>query len=296
MPVRLVLTPTMLPCAVSPPPAAAWGRALVIVRSIVLVAFLSAVWAVTPSASATTPGAGARCRITAHRGNTGVPQTTATENGLTAYHRAVAARADYLETDVSATSNDYPMLMHDATLDRTTNGTGTLRSKTAAQVSALRLNDGSRVPYVAGLLAYAQQTNRTVLLELKAVGGSLWWSRVVKAIRTYGTDRVIVQSFHQTRLDKMHSLLPTVRLALTTDHQVSVLTARKYGTLLLAYPALTAEYATTLGDVAVHPWVENSANAAWSRDMGHFDSVLTDRVTAAVAYRSTNSACMQASP
>ena len=267
-----------------------------IVRTILLVLFLSAVWAVTPSASATTPGEGALCRITAHRGNTGVPQTTATENGLTAFHRAVAAGADYLETDVSATANDYPMLMHDATVDRTTNGTGTLRSKTDAQIRALRLNDGSRVPYVAGLLAYAQRTNRTVLLELKAVGGSVWWSRVVNAIRTYGTDRVIVQSFQQTRLDKLHSLLPPVRLALTTDHQVSVSTARKYGTLLLAYPALTTDYATALGDVAVHPWVENTADAAWSRDMGHVDSVLTDRVTAAVAYRVTDSACVQASP
>jgi glycerophosphoryl diester phosphodiesterase len=225
-----------------------------------------------------------------------LPQTTATENGLTAFHRAVAAGADYLETDVSATANDYPMLMHDATVGRTTDGTGTLRSKTAAQVRALRLNDGSRVSYVAGLLAYAQQTNRTVLLELKAVGGSVWWSRVVTAIRTYGTDRVIVQSFHQTRLDKMHSLLPTVPMALTTDHQVSASTARKYGTLLLAYPALTADYATALDDLAVHPWVENTAAAAWSRDMGHVDSVLTDRVTAAVAYRATNSACVQASP
>jgi glycerophosphoryl diester phosphodiesterase len=268
----------------------------VIGRTIVLVLFLSAGWAVTPSASATTPGVGPLCRVTAHRGNTGVPQTTATENGLTAFHRAVAAGADYLETDVSATANDYPMLMHDATVDRTTDGTGTLRSKTAAQVRAMRLNDGSRVPYVAGLLAYAKLTNRTVMLELKAVGGSVWWSRVVNAIRTYGIGRVIVQSFHQTRLDRMHSLLPTVRLALTTDHQVSVSTARKYGTLLIAYPALTADYAAALGDVAVHPWVENSPGAAWSRDMGHVDSVLTDGLTAAVAYRSTNPACVRASP
>ena len=248
-----------------------------IVRTILLVLFSSAVWAVAPSASATTPGEGALCRITAHRGNTGVPQNTATENGLTAFHRAVAAGADYLETDVSATANDYPMLMHDATVDRTTNGTGTVRSKTAAQVRALRLNDGSRVPYIAGLLAYARETNRTALLEFKAVGGSAWWTRVVNAIRTYGTDRVIVQSFHQTRLDKLHALLPAAGLALTTDHQVPVSTARKYGILLPAYPALTADYASALGDVAVHPWVENTAGAAWSRDMGHVDSVLTDR-------------------
>ena len=100
------------------------------------------------------------------------------------------------------------MLMHDATVDRTTNGTGTLRSKTAAQVRALRLNDGSRVPYIAGLLAYARETNRTALLEFKAVGGSAWWTRVVNAIRTYGTDRVIVQSFHQTRLGQAARIAP----------------------------------------------------------------------------------------
>ena len=72
-------------------------------------------------------------------------------------------------------------------------------------------------------------------------------------------------------------MLPAAGLALTTDHQVPVSTARKYGILLPAYPALTADNASALGDVAVHPWVENSAGAAWSRDMGHVESVLTDR-------------------
>jgi glycerophosphoryl diester phosphodiesterase len=186
------------------------------------------------------------------------------------------------------------MLMHDATVDRTTDGTGSVRSKTAAQVRALRLDDGSQVPYVSGLLAYAQQSNRTVILELKGPGGSLWWSRVVNAIRTYGISRVIVQSFDSTRLNRMHTLLPTVRLALIATGQVPVATARTYGTLLLGYTALTADYAVALGSVALHPWVENSAEAAWARDLGHVDSVLTNRVTAAVAYRATDPACVQA--
>jgi glycerophosphoryl diester phosphodiesterase len=267
----------------------------VIVRIALLLALLSATWSLAPSASATTPGTGTLCRITAHRGNTGVAQTTATENGLTGFHRAVAAGADYLETDVSATADNYPMLMHDPPVDRTTDGTGTLRSKTAAEVRALHLRDGSRVPYVSQLLAYAQQTHHTVLLELKAPGGPVWWSRVVNAIRNHGVQRVIVQSFQSTRLDKMHRLLPTVRLALTTAHRVPVSKARRYGTLMLKYTALTAHYAAALGGVAVHPWTENSAHAAWSRDMGHVDSVLTNRVTAAVAYRATHPACGQAS-
>jgi glycerophosphoryl diester phosphodiesterase len=266
-----------------------------IVRIAFLLALVTATWSLASGASATTPGVGPLCRITAHRGNTGVAQTTATENGLLAFHRAVADGADYLESDVAATADDYPMLMHDATVDRTTDGTGTVRSKTAAQVRALHLEDGSRVPYVSGLLAYAQQTNHIVLLELKTPGGSVWWSRVANTIRHYGISHVIVQSFFSTRLDRMHALLPTVRLALTAYNQVPVSTARKYGTLLLDYPALTADYAAALGAVALHPWVENSAASAWSRDMGHVDSVLTNQVVAAVAYRATDPACVQAS-
>src|SRR3954452_15141481 len=84
------------------------------------------------------------CEVAAHRGNTNVPAATATENGMKAFRRAASIGVDWLETDVRSTSDDRPMLMHDATVDQTTDGKGPLASMTAAQARRLRLLDGSR--------------------------------------------------------------------------------------------------------------------------------------------------------
>ena len=56
--------------------------------------------------------------VVAHRGD----HTAAHENSLEAIERAIRAGADYVELDVRATRDGELALMHDATVDRTTDG------------------------------------------------------------------------------------------------------------------------------------------------------------------------------
>jgi len=49
------------------------------------------------------------CQVGAHRGNTNVSASTATENGMKAYRRATSLGVDWLETDVASSSDDQPM-------------------------------------------------------------------------------------------------------------------------------------------------------------------------------------------
>src|SRR4051794_37966250 len=91
-----------------------------------------------PPAYASTTDA-AKCLVASHRGLTNAPQTRATEDGMVAMRRAVSVGTDILEADARATADDRVMLMHDSTVDRTTNGHGSIRSMTAEQVLALRL-------------------------------------------------------------------------------------------------------------------------------------------------------------
>jgi glycerophosphoryl diester phosphodiesterase len=58
-------------------------------------------------------------------------------NTMYAFKRAVKAGADMLELDVGATLDGKVVVSHDTTLDRTTNGRGTIESKTLAQVRRL---------------------------------------------------------------------------------------------------------------------------------------------------------------
>src|SRR5258708_47839 len=59
------------------------------------------------------------------------------ENTLPAFQAAIDAKADYFELDVRTTSDGHLVLMHDATVDRTTNGHGAVRDMTFDQIRAL---------------------------------------------------------------------------------------------------------------------------------------------------------------
>src|SRR6185503_13899348 len=68
-------------------------------------------------------------------------RANAPENTMEALAQAVALGADGLEFDVRATRDGVPVLMHDATVNRTTNGRGAVRENTLAE---LQLLDASR--------------------------------------------------------------------------------------------------------------------------------------------------------
>ncbi|WP_367870445.1 glycerophosphodiester phosphodiesterase family protein [Luteolibacter sp. Populi] len=61
------------------------------------------------------------------------------ENSIPAIERSIAAGAEILEIDLRSTSDGHLVIMHDATVTRTTNGSGAVSSMTLAQVKALRL-------------------------------------------------------------------------------------------------------------------------------------------------------------
>jgi glycerophosphoryl diester phosphodiesterase len=58
-------------------------------------------------------------------------------NTMYAFKRAIKAGADMLELDVGVTADDQVVVMHDTTVDRVTNGTGTIASHTLAQIRKL---------------------------------------------------------------------------------------------------------------------------------------------------------------
>ena len=87
--------------------------------------------------------------VIAHQGGEGLRPS----NTMTAFANAVALGVDVLETDVHATADGELVMMHDDTVDRTTDGSGTLREMTLAEVQALDAgyywtdDDGQSYPY-----------------------------------------------------------------------------------------------------------------------------------------------------
>src|SRR5258705_4348638 len=97
------------------------------------------------------------------------------ENSLLAFRNATALGADFIEFDVHLSRDGEVMVIHDATLDRTTTGAGPVRERSAAELKALRLKDRSgavtaeTVPTLDEVVAVAAK--RRMLLEIKVDAG-----------------------------------------------------------------------------------------------------------------------------
>lgn len=113
--------------------------------------------------------AGAPVLFAAHRGGS----LLWPENSLLAFGRAAGLGADFIEFDVHLSRDGEPVVIHDATLDRTTTGRGPVRERTLAELKALRLKDSGgtvtveTVPSLDEVVRLAASGKRQALLEIK---------------------------------------------------------------------------------------------------------------------------------
>lgn len=103
--------------------------------------------------------------IAAHRGGAGLWP----ENSLTAFRHAVRLPIDLIEFDVHRTSDDVLVVIHDATLDRTSDGSGPVFAYSTKALRALRLKGGGddTVPLLDEIIDAAKPTPVDLRLELK---------------------------------------------------------------------------------------------------------------------------------
>ncbi len=136
-------------------------------------------------------------------------QTYYWENSWKAYERSLAAGVKIFETDVRWTADGVPILMHDATLDRTTNGTGNVADVTIAYVDSLELdNGGGKVPHFEDFLKRAKADNVTVWPEYKPeTSNQAWIDDYARLITQTGVDAV-VPSFSKDALAQFKAKLP----------------------------------------------------------------------------------------
>lgn len=149
-------------------------------------------------------------QLIAHRG--GSAETP--ENTLAAFRRAIDSGADWLELDVQMTKDGALVVIHDETVDRTTNGHGRVAELTLAQIRALDAGDGEPVPTFEEVIALAKTARIGLLPEAKSA--HLYpelEAKMVQAIEAADyVDRTVIQSFEPAALETIHSLNPQIRL------------------------------------------------------------------------------------
>jgi glycerophosphoryl diester phosphodiesterase len=100
----------------------------------------------------------------AHRGG----KVTTPENTLAAFHNAVGLGADVLEFDVQMTVDGHLVVIHDDTVDRTTDGTGLIGEMTLEQIRDLDAGNGERVPTFEEVIQFAKDQGVDILPEAKS--------------------------------------------------------------------------------------------------------------------------------
>ena len=157
-------------------------------------------------------------QVYAHRG----ASHYAPENTLPAFDLAARQGADGIELDVHLTRDDQLVVIHDETLDRTTDGTGWVKDHTLAELKTLCADNhmpgfaDARIPTLREVLELVRPTGLRVNIELKT--SILWYDgieqKTLELVQAMGMqDRVIYSSFNHYSIEKVRQLAPGAETA-----------------------------------------------------------------------------------
>ena len=148
--------------------------------------------------------------VIAHRG----ASSLAPENTMAAVYAALDLGVEMVEVDVHSTLDGELVVIHDSTLDRTTNGNGYVRRRTLEEIK--ELDAGSwfkkrfsqeRVPMLREVIV-AVKDKSTLLIELKAPDLELSTIELIRELDA--SHQVMLQSFDYAQIQKAKELAPEI--------------------------------------------------------------------------------------
>lgn len=170
-------------------------------------------------------------------GHRGFP-TAAPENTMPSFKEAVRQGFKYIETDVRFTSDNIPVLIHDSTIDRTSNGTGNVSDFTYEELLTYDFGSwfsedfaGTRIPTLGEFIAFCRATGSHPYIELK-VSDSEHIAIIEDVVASYGMrGKVTYISTSSSALSLVSAIDEKSRLGLVvssiTSNGISAITALK---------------------------------------------------------------------
>lgn len=221
----------------------------------------------------------------AHRGYSGKFE----ENTMTAFEKAIEYKANGIETDVQLSKDNIPVLIHDETLDRTTDGKGYVKDYNLAELKKFRTKSGEEIPTLKEFFELVANSNLKVLnLELKNSIFSYEGleEKVLKMIYEYDIqDRIIISSFNHLSLIKVRELDKEIKLgALTTSTLANVPRYLKDIAVECYHPCfpsiLNEEYVKEIQEagIEINPYTVNEEEHMKMVIKLNTDSIITNEV------------------
>jgi glycerophosphoryl diester phosphodiesterase len=242
-------------------------------------------------AVAAEPGRRARLPAPTVLGHRGQVTTRTGENTLGAL-RLAAPYANMLEFDLHLTADKELVLMHDHTLDRTTNCSGPVSSWTSDDLRAQCRVGAQVIPTFDEAAEYAASVGRQIVPELKdARMSSADLERFVSVVRAHGlAGRTWVQSVFGSRFAPLRQLEPRLKAVLVSAGAPSISTVRTLGVQAVATVlfqlTIPRVHAYHVAGVKVWGWTARNGYDLQLAKAMRADGVVTDiPATARALYR-----------
>ncbi|MCX2759313.1 glycerophosphodiester phosphodiesterase family protein [Vibrio sp. Sgm 22] len=157
--------------------------------------------------------------ITGHRG----AASLAPENTLVSIEQAAKAGADWVEIDAQLSADGIPMVFHDKTVNRCTNGTGNIADLDLTALKALDAGSwfgsefiGTSIPTLSEALDKCLELGLTLNLEIKIYDDKAIKSLVDQVValikqKDFPSEKLLISSFKKEALSLCQEMMPEVR-------------------------------------------------------------------------------------
>ena len=153
------------------------------------------------------------------------------ENTLLAFRKAIQQGVDMLEIDIHHTADDKLVVIHDPTLERTTNGHGDICDHSLEEIRQLDAGQGERIPILNEVIQLAREAQIRLCVEIKGRTEAEELAIAESVIRALETSdflsQAIVTSFSPQALLRVKAIQPKVSTMLDPSPQDGSLTPRQ---------------------------------------------------------------------
>jgi glycerophosphoryl diester phosphodiesterase len=216
----------------------------------------------------------------AHRGARGYEP----ENTLKSFQKALDLKADGIELDVHLSSDGHIIVIHDETIDRTTNGKGFVNTFSLAELKTFLIDDQYEIPTLKEVFDLVNK-KCLINIELKGLGTA---DKVAALIEEYITEKnwnyghFIVSSFNWDLLKETSNLNSNIAIGVLTEEDVNK--ALAFAQLIEAhainpdYQLLNLEKVQEIQDKGfmVLPWTVNTAEDIQKIKSFNVDGIISD--------------------
>ncbi|WP_426064520.1 glycerophosphodiester phosphodiesterase [Flavobacterium sp. DSP2-3-1] len=216
----------------------------------------------------------------AHRGGKGYEP----ENTFVSFQKALDMQVDGIELDVHLSADGEIIVIHDETIDRTTNGKGFVNALSLRELKAFRINGTHEIPTLAAVFDLVNQ-NCFINIELKSYEVT---EKVVSLLEKYVTkkgwkyDRFLVSSFDWNALQQVAFLNDKIPIGVLTETNLDLALAfAKFIQAKSIHPhfhLLTQENTAEMQqkDLQVFPWTVNELEDIQKIKTFNVNGIITD--------------------